>query len=692
MQEQSQVLNEEEFEQNVISERVKLGEAKKPQKDTARLVWASKPRKEPSARDLVFQTAEEVYPNKASGALTSYFQNGKTEISKKPNRLVWGDNLLVMQALLAQGYEGQIDLIYIDPPFNTGESFNFSNKVSIGDEEFEKELSAHERLAYTDTWSRGIDSFLDMLYPRLQLMKRLLSSTGTIYIHCDQNAAHYLKIILDEIFFRENFVNEIIWKKTNSPKAQSIGLGNQHDTIFLYSKTRNFYFEPVRRAPGEDYIGGFAYDDNDGNGPYQTVALIAGASQRAGGRKTFEFRGVTEPWLYSKENLEKFWNEGKIYKTKTGKYRLKMYLRNAKGPLVSDVWWDKEVSPLQGQSSEILNYPTQKPTSLVERVIKASSTENSLVADFFCGSGTTAAVAEKLERRWITTDLSKTSIQVARSRLVNQDSKPFIIENLGNYQRQLVYMHEIKLKEMYSVILNLYGAIQREDRQGLGISKTDRSTLVYVCEPDRPMTARKAVDLAKEAYSLDGRGYKHLVILAWDYEFNYDEDLRRLLASSRHTAEIQSRIIPSDVYRYLKSNKSVNMDASDKITFYEKPYIKVSDAKVIGEDGEDKIVQIKLEQYVIKDNPIRDEEKRKEAEAILRKNYAYLIDFWAVDYDYDNQTFRSRWQAIRDRSSKEPVPISADFRLKKGKKYQIALRVVDVFGNDASITKEINLR
>ena len=197
-------------EPTVQEERLQFRSEKKRQKDTARLIWASKPRREPSPKDLEFQTAEEVYPNKATGNLTSFFDTGEDEISSQPNRLIWGDNLLVMQALLAQGYEGQIDLIYIDPPFNTGENFNFPNEVKIGGKNYEREMPINERLAYSDTWERGIDSFLDMLYPRLQLMKRLLSNDGAIYVHCDSNASHYIKIIMDEIFGQIHFKREII--------------------------------------------------------------------------------------------------------------------------------------------------------------------------------------------------------------------------------------------------------------------------------------------------------------------------------------------------------------------------------------------------------------------------------------------------------------------------------------------------
>ncbi len=224
----------------------------------------------------------------------------------------------------------------------------------------------------------------------------------------------------------------------------------------------------------------------------------------------------------------------------------------------------------------------------------------------------------------------------------------------------------------------------------MGISNTDRNTLVYVCEPDRPMTARKAVELSKDASALDGRGYKNLVILAWDYDYNYDEDLKKF--SSSRNSKIESKIIPSDVYKYLRSPKVGDPSLVDKITFHQKPYLKVSEPEIIDQFGDEVAIKISIAQYVVMDNPIMDEEKRKEAEELLKKNYAYLIDFWAVDWDYDSKTFKSMWQAIRNRKSMEPVVTIADFRVKKGREYNIAIRVVDVFGNDASAFKKIDLR
>src|SRR3989344_4117539 len=266
---------EVEQEINPQKEREELGKEKPKSKDTARLIWASKPKKEPAAKDLDFQTAEEVYPNKedikSKDKKLSAFWSDTKEVSDDPNRIIWGDNLLVMKALLAKGYEGQIDLIYIDPPFNTGENFNFSSKISLGDSTFDKELTMSERLAYTDTWKRGLDSFLDMMYPRLQLMRKLLSENGSIFVHCDSNASHYIRLILDEIFGKYNLRNEIIWKRGTMKGAKAVGnqFGRNHDTILFYSNSEKSDYNRQHIPYDEEYIQKrYTKDDKDGRGPY----------------------------------------------------------------------------------------------------------------------------------------------------------------------------------------------------------------------------------------------------------------------------------------------------------------------------------------------------------------------------------------------------------------------------------------
>ncbi|MBI2176023.1 site-specific DNA-methyltransferase [Candidatus Woesearchaeota archaeon] len=631
----------------VQEQRTKYGEEKPKAKDTARLIWASKPKKEPNAKELDFQTAEIVYPNAADAQnkkLSSFTSNTK-DVSQQPNRLIWGDNLLVMQALLAQGYEGQIDLIYIDPPFNTGENFNFSNEVKIGFSSFEKELPISERLAYTDTWKRGIDSFLDMLYPRLQLIYKLLSNDGTLWIHLDEHTGHYVRVLLDEIFGYEHFLNEIIWHYPDNFQGNVNRYANNHNVIFVYKKSEGIIKRveiPLDKPVMRDLR---VWDKNLGK-------IVAKRDE--------------------KDQI--------IYKEYTTKF-------------ADDVWQIGQSSVSKVKSKEHLGYPTQKPEEILRRVIESSSKEGNIIADFFCGSGTTAAVAEKLGRRWISADLSKTAIQVTRSRLVKQGAKPFIIENLGNYQRQLIYAKEVNLKQMYDIVLKLYGAAPLEEWKGFGISKDEGRVLVFVCEPDRPMTARKAVELARAARTMDGKGYRHLVILAWDYELDFDDTFNRISKTSRiDMAEVEFKVIPSDVYRYLRSTKVGDTELANKIEFYQKPYLRLSEPQIVTRTGDDVRVKIKIEQYVVKDIPLKDESKRPEIEKLMSKNFAYLIDYWTIDWEYDGETFRSRWQAIRDRKSGEPVPVSADATLRKGQKYTIAIRAVDVFGNDASMTKEIDLR
>jgi adenine-specific DNA-methyltransferase len=688
-------------EPTVQEEREQYGTDKPKAKDTARLIWASKPRKEPSAKDLEFQTAEEVYPNiadKETHKLSAYTETAK-DISKQPNRLIWGDNLLVMQALLAQGYEGQIDLIYIDPPFNTGENFNFQSEVKIGDETYEKELPVNERLAYSDTWSRGVDSFLDMLYPRLQLMKKLLSDNGTIYIHLGPNISHYVKIIADEIFGVANFRNEIIWKRSNPHGHLDKKFAQIHDVILMYGRAENPIFNVLYTDSDPDYIENF-FKQSDERGRYRLVTLTASGS---GSARKFIDEIISPPagchWRWSQERIDKALDDGIIVISKNKSVHYKQYLEDTKGTPLQSLWTDKEVTNVQASSKERVNYPTQKPESLIERIIKSSSDSGNLVGDFFCGSGTTAAVAERLGRRWVTSDISKTAIQVARGRLVNQNAQPFIIENLGNYQRQLIYAKEVKLKEMYSIVLKLYGARPREDWQGFGISKEDdNKTLVFVCEPDRPMSGKKALELAKFARTADGKGYKKLVILAWDYELDFDDIFKRMMAGKKDVVDVDPRVIPSDVYKYLRTSKSGDQDNEEKniglhkpVTFYQKPYMRLGEPEVTSRASDSFGVKVKIDQYVILDIPIRDESKRAEVESVLHKNFAYLIDYWSVDWDYDGEVFRSKWQAIRDRKSGKPVPIVAEATLSKGRKYKIAIRVVDVFGNDASVTKEIKL-
>jgi SAM-dependent methyltransferase len=513
-----------------------------------------------------------------------------------------------------------------------------------------------------------------MLYPRLQLMRRLLSSKGCIYLHCDANASHYIKIVMDEVFGADNFRNEIVVRRIRKnvrERTRVPRLNVGFDSILFYSKSNEHLIEPPMKE----------YPKPERWHAFDAPELRDGMDYELFGKKPPTGRH----WMWSKDKADEAIKEGRLRPNpNTGKPE---YFIPESTHILRDNFWDDITA-----YSFNYNYPTEKKEDMLQLIIEASSSKSDLIADLFCGSGTTAAVAEKIGRRWITADLSKTAIQVTRARLVNQNAAPFLIQNLGNYQRQLIYMRDVKLREMYNIILKLYGAAPREDMQGFGIKQDDRSTLVFVCEPDRPMTGRKAIDLAKQAHLADGKGYRKLVILAWDYEFDFDNDFSRLKAARKEIADCEFKVIPSDVLKYLRKTGMNGGSLADKITFYQKPYLRMGEPNVRQRDGDTVDVRIKIEQYVVLDIPLKDEEKRPEIEKMLAKNFAALIDYWTVDWDYNGEVFRSTWQAMRDRKKGEPVPVVADSSLKKGKKYTIAVRVVDVFGNDASVTKELDLR
>jgi adenine-specific DNA-methyltransferase len=674
-------------------------------KDSARLVWDSKPRRAPNPKDIEFQTAEVVIPNphRDEAQIPMSFRDGllgEKEVDKqKMNRLIWGDNLLAMQALLTQGYEGKINLIYIDPPFDS--KADYSHKMVIEGNEFTKEPSVIERLAYKDTWIGGTDSYLDMLYPRLQLMKRLLSDDGSIYVHIGPNMDSYVRVLMDEIFGRENSLNQIVWRRANAhndPKRYGIIT----DIILFYARSGNYVWNDVYVPYGEDYVKSH-WQKKDSNGRrYRLIPLDAPKHGRGSKGLLYEWKGKwpakTRTWSCTKERMEQYESEGKIEYTSTGTPCLKRYIDETPGTPVQCLWDD--IPPVNPMAKERVGFDTQKPSALLERIIRASSVEAGLVADFFCGSGTTLYVAEKLNRRWIGCELGKVGVQVTRARLVESRAKPFLIENIGNYQREMIYLTGGRIWEMQHLILKLYGATPRDKTSGLGVRKVDNiEELVYVGYPDRPVTARKAEELAFQALKLDGRGYKRLVILGWDYEYNYHQALeaRKSALKDKLKVQIESRDIPPDIYDYLKKAKSEeDLEAlADKVVFYERPYLRLNKPEI--EDVGDGKVQIKIaiQRYVLMDIPVshtspKDQETYNTLMKLAKDNFAVLIDYWAVDWDYDGFTFKSQWQAFRGNGKKaKTVTIEAIETLEKKKRRTIAVRVVDIFGNDAGATLEV---
>ncbi len=329
------------------------------------------------------------------------------------NLLFEGDCLTIIEKRL-QDFKGKFKLIYIDPPFLSGTDYSVK-KRSRGTAKNSSKLS--ETFTYSDKWESQED-YLDFMRPRLQAMRELLTTDGSLWVHLDWHVSHYLKVMLDDIFGYHNFVNEIVWKRTNSPKAQSKGFGTQHDVILLYAvDSQEFQIKPIYKKHDKRALKPYSYEDE--NGRFRLIEIEAQGIQRTEDRKQFEWRGRTAPWLYKREKLDEWWDRGLIYQSRNGRYTKKQYLKDSPGILVSDLWND--IAPVQGSSKENTGFLTQKPQALLERVIASATEKGDVVGDFFAGAGTTAVAAEKLNRRWILCDNSPSSIQVMKKRFKEID-------------------------------------------------------------------------------------------------------------------------------------------------------------------------------------------------------------------------------------------------------------------------------
>lgn len=335
------------------------------------------------------------------------------------NKIFWGDNLQVMSHLLKE-YRGQVDLIYIDPPFDS--KAQYKKTIKIKSKDVSNDMMSFEEIQYNDIWTN--DAYLQFLYERLILMRELLSEAGSIWVHCDQSKGHYIKVIMDEIFGQDNFVNQITWKRTFAHGDMGQGakhLGRISDYIFVYGKTPKLKINSVYTPYEQSYIDRvFSGKDEDGR-RWQSVSLTAPGGA-AKGNPLYEFLGVTRYWQYSQANMQKLYEAGKIHQSKPGAVpRRKMYLDEAKGIPLQDIWTD--IVPVQGASTENENYPTQKPISLLERIIEVGSNPGDLVFDCFMGSGTTQAVAMKMGRRFIGADINLGALQITAKRLLNVASE-----------------------------------------------------------------------------------------------------------------------------------------------------------------------------------------------------------------------------------------------------------------------------
>ena len=573
------------------------------------------------------------------------------------NLLIWGDNKIAMSSLIEgvkiNGEEynlrGKIKLIYIDPPFATGADFSF--KVGMPDEwksvadknEIVKAPSILEELAYRDMWGgrtpeERIASYLNYMYERLVLMKELLSNDGSIYVHLDYRMVHYVKLIMDEIFGRENFRNEIVWRYGKMASSSGKFLSN-HDTLLFYSKSEKVILDLERvKVPLEKPI----------------------------------------------KRLARKVEGGRLVNVKDESGRLQYVIKTDR--YVDDTWDDIPI--VMPASTEFIEFPTQKPEKLLERIILASSNPGDLVADFFCGSGTTLAVAEKLGRRWIGCDLSRYAIHLTRKRLLeiekskdllnegrkyNKKARAFEILNLGKYERQFWQIKTFTNKdekqalyEYLAFILKLYGA---EPVTGFThIHGKKGNALIYIGAVDSPVTIQEVIEAMEECEKL---GNRELHILGWEWEMGLNDAIQEIAKQKK--IKLKLRTIPMEV---------LDRQAVEKgdIRFFELAYFKV-DIKV-----KNKKVWVELKDFVIPHTDlIPDDVKQK------IKEWTDWIDYWAIDFDFRNDTFNNGWTSYRTKKERTLI-LKADHTYKNKGKYKIFVKVIDIFGIDTSQVYEVEAK
>ena len=580
------------------------------------------------------------------------------------NRLIYGDNLMAMAALLSgdentPSLRGKVDLIYIDPPFDS--KADYRTKVTLPGVEIEQKPTVIEQFAYSDTWSDGTASYLAMITPRLILMRELLAETGSIYVHLDWHVGHYVKLVLDEVFGKNQFKNEIIWHYGQRTEPRDKQFDRKHDTLFFYSKSdKSNLFENTSLWTREEFI---------------------------------EHRHDV---MIDEEGREYILTDGG-----KGKARYRRYVDEVitRGKPIDSVW---EIPVLNSSAKERVGYGTQKPTALLERIIRASCKPEGLVADFNGGSGTTAAVAERLGFRWITTDIGKPACMVMRKRLIDQEAKPFYYQAIGDYQVEAAKAHlgrEFRIGDLSQIVLSLYGALPLppdvNPQRNLGQisaftvgNARGSKTLVLADSPNKLTGAATLKKAIAQRDSLMG-GWDRVVVLGWNFEPSIGETITAL-----NDDRLEVLVIPPDLMDRLKKKGGID-NLRGKIRFSSLQYLTLQPVSCIRKGEEDELT-IKLKNYVLLSPEAinLDDENRQRLQAVANKEPLALIEYWAVDPDYDGKVFRSVWQDYRGNTANDGDPLrvvteAVVITPSKSGPRQVCVRVVDVFGFEAEVVTTV---
>lgn len=662
-------------------------------KNQVELLWNGKSN-EVSNVVLPFQTIEQVdeprseKPQKLQQSLFDLDDRGR-QLQGWTNKLVWGDNKLILSSLkngpLREQIEtqGGLKLIYIDPPFDVGA--DFSMDIEIGEDTLTKKPNILEEIAYRDTWGRGVDSFVSMLYERLKLMKDLLSDNGSILVHVDWRTTHLVKTMLDEIFGPENAENEIIWFFPDTPGRTENRFNRKHQSIHWYSKSpkRIFNSDDIR----EEIL--------DASKQRYKSSRTLGGKQYVGG------------------------DSAEI------------------GKVPEDVW---RISSVKGNADQATGYPTQKPEALLERLILGLSNEGDLIADFFAGSGTTAAVAEKLGRKWIATDLGKFSVHTIRKRMISvqrelkqsgRDFRAFEILNLGKYERQhyiginndlrdvdKMKQREQKEREFISLIL---GAYKAESTEGFRTFQGKRNGRLVAIGPINIPISRLFV----EEVILEAREKRITKVDILGFEFEMGLFPNVLDEAKQKGIDIAPKHIPAEVFdkRAIEKNQVifhdvaaievkptvkknlVSVELTDFSVFYSQDAI-----SSVEENMKDKSNRVIVDKgQIVKIIKDKDGIITKE---ILTKNWTDWIDYWSVDYNFESKReivrvknqdtneweeiwtgdyiFENEWQSFRTKKDRNLELKSVEKEIGSGRR-KIAVKVVDIFGNDTMTIIEVNI-
>ena len=611
------------------------------------LVWPGKYNEDGTPKEvprvnLPFQVIETVNESRATreakkggvqGSLFDIYEGDEGDTFEEgwKNKLIWGDNLLVMGSLLEK-FAGKIDLIYIDPPFATGSDFSFDAFVGEDGQKLTKSASSIEEKAYRDTWGAGVDSYALMIAERLKLIRDLLSFNGSLFLHCDWHVGFILRSIANEIFGSECFTNEIIWYYYNKFQGNVNKFASNHDVIFWYRKGRSYKFTPQIEKRPEGTV----------------------------------------------RQLVRVWDKKKGAIVNAKDENGKVIYRDTDKRTVDDVW---RISMLQpADRTENCGFPTQKPEALLKRIIQTASNPGDLVADFFCGSGTSLAVSEKLNRRWIGCDLGRWGIHVTRKRLLGiNDCKAFDLLNLGKYERQYwqnVTFGEEKnrqdseqaLFEYLSFVLKLYGAQPIEGMNHLHGKKG--KAMVHIGAVNAPVTISEIDSVIDVCI---GGKWKELHILGWEWEMGLQDLVVR--EAGKKGIRLVLLQIPREV---------MEQQATDKgdVRFFELAYLDAAVRK-----PRKLTAQVTLKDFVIPNAELIPDEVRSKV-----GKWSDYVDYWAVDWDFQNDTFMQGWVAYRTRKDRS-LPLTSDpHTYNKRGKHRILVKVIDIFGNDTSQIFEVEVK